>query len=149
MQPHLFLDAARDLARIGGPAQCRSAISRAYYAVYNVAEDFLRRMGFQRPKKDYHSTLHRRLMAGGDAAIVQLGNDLQDFHQERVDADYKMADKAAENPANAQAAIVKADQMIQTLTGCPIYGASWNAIRVAIARANITGTDDLVLGSGS
>ena len=53
MRPRQFLDLAARLAESGGPADCRTAISRAYYAIFNEAEAFLRRMGFLSPKKDY------------------------------------------------------------------------------------------------
>lgn len=73
MQPEQFLDVAERLATAGGPGDCRSVISRAYYAVFNVAERFLGRMNFHRPRKDYHPTLRRRLMASGDADVsVQI-----------------------------------------------------------------------------
>ena len=68
MNPERFLHLAKQLAD-GGPEECRTAISRAYYAVFNVAERFLRRMNFQKPKKDYHPILQKRLMASGDSDI--------------------------------------------------------------------------------
>src|SRR5947207_6900681 len=148
MQPERFLDAAQRLAAGNGPEDFRS-ISRAYYAVFNVAERFLEQMRFHRPKKDYHPTLHKRLMASGDQAIHRIGSDLSDFHAERVDADYHMAKPAPENPANANAAVVKARQMIGTLGTCPINSTRWKAIQAEIARINITGTDHLAVVSGS
>jgi len=35
MIPGLFLTLAEELAQAGGAAECRTAISRAYYAVFN------------------------------------------------------------------------------------------------------------------
>ena len=143
MVPQLFLTLAEKLAADTGPAECRSAISRAYYAVYNVGERFLEKMAFRRPKRDYHIVLQRRLLASGDAEIVQIGSDLGDFHQERIQADYQMEDHDAENRNNALAAIKKAMKMIGAFDNCPIYGARWNRIRDQIVSANVTGTDNL------
>lgn len=141
MVPQLFLTLAEELASKAGSAECRSAISRAYYAVYNVAERFLERMKFQRPKKEYHVMLQRRLMASGDSQLVQVGSDLGDFHQERIQADYQMNNHDPENEKNATAAVAKAREMIAVLEGCPVNGARWKNIRASIAKANVTGTD--------
>src|SRR5216683_5344874 len=97
MNPRDFTRLASDLATKGGSAECRSAISRAYYGVYNVATQFLELMGIQRPKQTYHLTLQYRLRASGDVEIEQLGDDLGDLCQRRNHADYKMDDKPSEN----------------------------------------------------
>jgi hypothetical protein len=144
MLPHLFLKLAEELAKVDGPAECRTIISRAYYAVYNVAERFLERMSFQRPKRDYHIVLQRRLQNSGDLELVQLGSNLGDLHHERIRADYHMDDHVPENKNNAVAAARKAATMIVVLDGCPVNGERWKSIRAAIARANVTGTDSLI-----
>jgi hypothetical protein len=143
MIPQLFLTLAEKLAADSGPAECRSAISRAYYAVYNTGERFLEKMKFRRPKKDFHVVLQRRLLASGDTEIVQIGSDLGDFHQERIHADYQMDDRDPENENNAAAAIKKATKMIAAFDNCPIYGSRWIGIRELIAKANVTGTDNI------
>jgi hypothetical protein len=149
MQPESFLDAARRLASGARPEDLRSAISRAYYGVYNVAERFLDRMNFHKPAKDHHQILQKRLMVSGDAQLRQLGSDLGDFHKERIDADYKMANHRVERQANAQAAVGKAQRMIDVLDACPINSARWKQIQHSIATVNITGTDHLAIASGN
>jgi hypothetical protein len=149
MQPERFLDVARRLTAAGGPEDCRSAISRAYYAVFNVAETFLSRMNFHRPKKDYHPTLQRRLMASLDSEILRVGSDLGDFHEERVQADYHMQSRPPESKANAEAAAEKAQKMIDVLNSCPIHSDRWKLAQENIARANITGTDNLAVVPGN
>jgi uncharacterized protein (UPF0332 family) len=144
MLPQHFLALAEQLAAANGPAECRSAISRAYYSVYHVGEQFLKRMNFERPKKDYHVVLQRRLLASGDHEINRIGSDLVDFHRERIQADYRLDDHFPENKNNAIAAVAKAKQMIAQLEGCAIHGARWKGIRASIAKANVTGTDNLV-----
>src|SRR6266478_4176460 len=101
MRPRHFLDFAAQLAESSGLAAFRSAISRAYYAVFNEAEEFLLRMGFYPPKKDYHIILQRRLLISGDKELEKMGSDLGDFHLKRIRADYKMEDKGSENQNNA------------------------------------------------
>lgn len=149
MQPEKFLDTARVLAAGSDPAQYRSAISRAYYAVYNTADRFLARMNFQRPKQDYHDILQKRLLASGDPAFKQLGSNLGDFHRERVAADYHMDKKEPEGQRNAQAAVMKAQQMIAIINGCPINGTQWKEIQISIATVNVTGIDNLAIQAGS
>lgn len=39
MRPEVFLDVADELAHLGGPGRLRSAVSRAYYAVFQVASE--------------------------------------------------------------------------------------------------------------
>jgi hypothetical protein len=141
MLPELFLALADELVADGDPAKCRSAISRAYYAVYNVAERCLQRMKFQRPKSNYHVVLQQRLLGSGDAEFIQIGSDLGDFHQERIQADYHMNDRVAENPHNAAAAVKKARRMIDALENCPVQGSRWKSIQASIAKVNVTGTD--------
>lgn len=144
MLPDLFLTLAEELARDGRPAASRTAISRAYYALFNVAERFLARMKYPRPKKDYHVKLQQRLLASGDPELAGIGSDLGDFHQERIQADYYMDDHFPENKNNAEAAVKKARSMIEAIEACPLHGERWKRIRASIAKANVTGTDNLV-----
>src|SRR5271170_2290337 len=97
MRPREFLELAKELTEQDTAAANRSAISRAYYAVFNAAEEFLRRMGFGSPKRDYHVGLQRRLLVCGDPEFVKMGSDLGEFHRKRIEADYKMADKTPES----------------------------------------------------
>jgi uncharacterized protein (UPF0332 family) len=137
MMPHRFLEAARRLANGAGPEDWRSATSRAYYAVFNVAVRLLGQMNIHKPKANYHVVLQQRLLASGDPDLQHLGSDLGDFHVERNDADYKMDSKRAENQANAQAAVLKAEGMIAVLDGVPVGGIRANQIYAAIAKAKL------------
>jgi hypothetical protein len=76
-------------------------------------------MKFQRPKSNYHVVLQQRLLGSGDAEFIQIGSDLGDFHQERIQADYHMNDRVAENPHNAAAAVKKARRMIDASRELP------------------------------
>ena len=149
MIPRLFLTLAEDLAQRGGPAECRTAISRAYYAVFNTAERFLERMGFHRPKRDPHIVLRQRLLNSGAAEYIRIGSDLKEFHHDRVQADYFLDNHNPENKNNALAAVATAATMIAAFDACPIHSQRWKDMRVSIAKANITGTDNLVDTSSS
>jgi hypothetical protein len=140
----LFLTLAEDMAQAGGTAECRTAISRAYYAVFNSADRFLERMQFHRPKTDYHNVLRQRLLSCGDPEIIRIGSDLRDLHHERVQADYRMDDRSVEEKSKAVAMTLVARTMIDALDGCPLHSDRWKNIRAAIAKANITGVDNLV-----
>src|SRR5208283_3100533 len=117
MQPEKFLDVARRLAKTGNPEDCRSAISRAYYAAFNVAQ----RMGFPKPSGNHHNTLQRRLLNSGDSEITRLGSELADFCEQRNRADYQMDHKPSESQANADAAVLRAEEAIKALNTCLIY----------------------------
>lgn len=144
MLPTLFLTLAEELAQADGPAECRTAVSRAYYAVFNSSGRFLERMGFHRPKWNYHVVLQQRLLSSGDPDIALIGMQLGRLHRDRVQADYHLDDHLPENKNNAVLAVDKAAAMIAILDACPIHGDRWKNARAAIAKANITGTDNLV-----
>lgn len=137
MQPRLFLTLAQELAKVNRPAECRSAISRAYYAVYNAAEAFLERMGVHKPKTNYHFVLHQRLMGSGDQEIHDLGSDLSDLHTKRLRADYHLNDKRAEDVRAAIAATEEVERMLLTLDQCPVYSERWKAIQANIKSLRI------------
>ena len=144
MIPRLFLTLAEDLAQASGPAECRTAISRAYYAVFNTAERLLERMGFHRPKRNPHIILRQRLLNSGDAEFARIGSDLIELHHARVQADYFLDNRDPEKGSNAQGAVSTATTMIAALDACPIHSERWKNMRTAIARANITGADNVI-----
>ncbi|MCI0681181.1 MAG: hypothetical protein L0Y71_03680 [Gemmataceae bacterium] len=144
MVPRLFLTLAQELAQADDPAACRTAISRSYYAVFHTAERFLKRMGFHRPKKDHHTALQRRLQNSGDAEISSVGIQLGQLHHERVQADYYLDNHWSEQKDTAITVAKKSAALIDILEACPIHGDRWKNIRAAIAKANITGVDNLV-----
>lgn len=134
MKADRFLEVARRLAEGSEPEDYRSAISRAYYAVFNVAEAFLRQMEFTDPKRDPHQMMQTRLMASGDEAFIKLGSRLGDFHSQRIKADYRMGEPWPENQENARAAVLNARAMIDIFNLCAIYGERWKDIKNAMSR---------------
>jgi hypothetical protein len=132
MLPCQFLSLAERLAQANGAAESRSAISRAYYAAYNVGFQFLERMGIPKPKDKCHQALQQRLGASGDAELEQVGRDLAALHARRNRADYQMDHKESENPQNALAVVEESKRIITVFRNCPRYGARWNKIKQAI-----------------
>lgn len=106
-------------------------------------------MGFHRPKRDHHVVLQRRLQSSGDTDIALIGRQLVPLHHERVQADYHLHNHWTETKDTALVVVQKAATMIEALDACPIHSDRWKSIRSAIAKANITGADNLVDTSSS
>src|SRR4051812_12028791 len=86
-----------------GEAECRAAISRAYYAVYNSVWEFLDRIGFEPGKSNNnHQVLQDTLSNSGDSSLRTVGAALNRLHTERKAADYEMRNPRAEQMANAK-----------------------------------------------
>src|SRR5262245_31169502 len=134
MRPREFLELATQLAEGSRPAEHRSAISRAYYAVFNSGEEFFERMGLRRVKGDYHVILQRRLLNSADTELTRVGSRLSSLHAKRVLADYKLADKTVETGESARAAVQRATEMIDVLDNCAIYSDRWKNMKAAIQR---------------
>jgi hypothetical protein len=134
MTPASLIQLADDLAQKGGPVECRTAVSRAYYAVYHAAEIFLERMNIHAPKGDYHKILHRRLLNSGDEDVVDVGSDIGDLHSQRISADYYRHRKETEVQKAALAARSEARRMIAVFDSCPIWSQRWKSIQAAINR---------------
>jgi hypothetical protein len=87
-----YLVLARQLAAAGDEASKRSAISRAYYFVFNVAfaraEDTA---GTYRGNEGYHKWCWDKYRNTPDMSCRQLGIDGERMKQRRVKVDYKAA----------------------------------------------------------
>ncbi len=91
MDPRAFLTVTGNLHASGEEANRRTAVSRAYYALYLTAHQLLKAETL--PLHDGPAD-HRRvpeyLMASGNQEIENVGKVLQDLRHERVLADYRM-----------------------------------------------------------
>ena len=134
MHPSEFLRVAVDLARVNGSAECRTAISRAYYALFNTADLFLEELGIAKPKRDRHQVFPRMLLNSGDADIVEVGSAMSDLHQQRLDADYHLHKPYPENPKNVEAVIQEATRLIGMLNSCPSGSPRWLKIQASIGK---------------
>ena len=99
-----------------GAPECRSAISRAYYATFLVAGAFLDRIGFAvENSPGAHVAVRYALNNSGDAVLREVARDLDILHAERRKADYEMKDSRAETPANAEVVVAHAASAIAWL----------------------------------
>lgn len=116
----------------GGPSECRCAISRAYYAAFHVAVDFLR---FIRIKVCDSAACHVVTMNGlgnsGETDLATVGTYLGTLYDERAHADYEMTKPRAESLSQAELAatmsrdaIVLLDQRRQAYSLNPAQGFS-------------------------
>lgn len=116
MNPREFTNLAARLAAGVTPAESRTAISRAYYAVFNVGAEALRGMGFTTGKgAAAHGEIQKCLGNSGDPAIATVASKLNDLHASRNRADYQLDRTDVEKSVNARAAVMRAEEMIQTL----------------------------------
>ena len=119
MGPREFHRRASQLVGGTSPAEFRTAISRAYYATYNVAVEILQDMGFRINKGPAgHGDVQNRLSNCGDAEVMGVGSQLTDLHSRRIQADYRLDRTDVENIKTARALVEQARRMIQTLDGC-------------------------------
>jgi hypothetical protein len=135
MDPRLFLPLAGTLAQTpgAGPAECRTSISRCYYAAYHVAVSFLDQLGIEpRSGPKGHSAVKNGLLNSQDAGIIKYGSDLDTLHSERLRADYDLADERPEDKKTAQALVQQSGRMIADLDACRRSPARRTQVQSAI-----------------
>ena len=116
MDPRDFLRHAEAVAASPDAAAQRSALSRAYYAVYNVAVDLLYSLRLRLPSghaghevvRDY--LLHSRL-----SSMQRTAAALANLQSLRVKADYMLRDPHPEQPPVVQEALARARRTIDDL----------------------------------
>jgi uncharacterized protein (UPF0332 family) len=109
-----FLSLATRLAAAATEAGWRTAVSRAYYAVFHVARSLLAELNFTVPRADRaHQYLVFRLSNCGEPAVEQSGRDLDTLRRLRNRADYD--DVPALTQPQAVAAVRLAEGIIQAL----------------------------------
>jgi uncharacterized protein (UPF0332 family) len=91
MNPRDIQNVARDLLSHKTAAHNRSAISRAYYALFHVAIQLLQSAGFSfRVNDSCHNDVSRHLLWCDEPAIQAIGSELGDFRGARNKADYRL-----------------------------------------------------------
>lgn len=118
------------------PAVCRSVTSRAYYAAFLVAQEFLDRIKVVVSRSPQaHVTVQHALNNGGDPALAAVSTKLGKLHSERLKADYDLARPDPERPSQAMASLVLAnaviDQLDRLLAGTA--GVPFDAVAAAAA----------------
>jgi uncharacterized protein (UPF0332 family) len=146
MDPRLYLSLARALLdRVKradgltdptGRAECRSAISRAYYASFHVAVAFL---SFLRIKVCdsglCHVVTRNGLNNSGESDLQSISSYLGTLYAERRFADYEMNNQRAERLAQAKLLVQLADDTIALLDACRTKYAANPGQGIAVANA--------------
>src|ERR1019366_2771678 len=103
MRPHDFWRLADRLtANEKNPEGFRSAISRAYYAAFLTAVDFLASMNISLlGGSGVHIELLNILGNTGDAALLIARDSLDTLRKQRNKADYDLTNKRVESEADA------------------------------------------------
>jgi uncharacterized protein (UPF0332 family) len=76
----------------------RSVVSRAYYAVFCLARNYVKDVDRAEFHGNDHQRLQNHLRNHSDKSRKKLGNQLRNLHQHRIKADYH--DKLDEPPVN-------------------------------------------------
>jgi uncharacterized protein (UPF0332 family) len=116
MDPRDFLGLARELATAESPAHHRTAITRAYYAVYNVACDLFLALGFDVERGHAgHEVIREWLRHSGVDRLIHVSAQLRRLHNIRIKADYWMQDPHPERRTTAERWLAYAERMVSDL----------------------------------
>lgn len=88
--PRDFLDHAKKLTdpkNIPTEADCRSAVSRAYYSLYHETVDVLTKKNYSIPTKETHKFVSKTL----SNLNRNIGRKYRGFRDDRNQADYQLA----------------------------------------------------------
>jgi len=119
MNPREFQELAKKLANGESPAEFRTAVSRAYYSVFNVGAELMKEMGFPiSVGPSGHGELVYKLSNSKHIDVEKVGSQLSDLRGRRIHADYRLERKDVETRNNAQAAVQQASKMIIVLDRC-------------------------------
>lgn len=133
MRPHDFWQLAdRLVANEKNPEGFRSAVSRAYYAAFLTAEEFLATMNVSLLNRSgVHSELLTILGNTGDPALDAAMSFLSTLRDERNKADYDLKNTNVETEANARLRVNDAFDVIAELNRCRLDAARFAAVTVA------------------
>ncbi len=119
MNPREFHKLATELVRGSRPVDYRTAISRAYYAVYNVCGDVLESMGFRVSKGPAgHGEVQVKFHNCGVPEVIRVASQLSDLQGQRIKADYRMNERIVESEATAKTLVEQAGRMLNILQQC-------------------------------
>ena len=110
------------LKRPPNAALARSAISRAYYAAYHHAREFITFCGAVPPQS--HQKVFDALDRTGavrswpDAALFAVASELNELRRVRNAADYDLADRRVERVADAQEFVERVQAALDALDAC-------------------------------
>jgi uncharacterized protein (UPF0332 family) len=98
------------------PASCRTAVSRAYYALFHVARDLLDENKFRIDRSDSaHEQVFRHLHNSGDPEVAEIGQYLNDLRSRRNKADYRIDDPKWEHPATSRLFVLRVEGQMKAI----------------------------------
>lgn len=116
MDPRDFLRHAEATAEHPDAASQRTALSRAYYATYNVAADLLRALRLRLPPGHAgHEVVRDYLLHSGHSSMQRAAAALANLQSLRVKADYVLRDPHPERPPVVREALARAGRTIADL----------------------------------
>ncbi len=119
MKPHRFQLLAEGLVEGAEAVQYRTAINRAYYAVYNVGVEALENMGVgSKGGPGSHGDVQHRFSNSGDPDLKRIGTQISHLYTKRLHADYELQRNDVENQKNAKLLVHQAKRMITTIESC-------------------------------
>jgi uncharacterized protein (UPF0332 family) len=111
-----FHTLAQRLALRGTPAEYRTAVSRAYYATFNVGAEILAGLGFSvRRGAAAHGEVYHCLSNSADSEVEDAASEINDLHRLRNRADYQLDTTDVESPAVVTKIVATAGTVIRTL----------------------------------
>lgn len=119
MNAKAFLELAKHLLEENTPAKCRTAVSRAYYAVYNFSVEILKDMGFQvAAGPGGHGQVINYFSNAGDRGLSEVGVQMSRLRAKRINADYRLANASWESHSYAEIAVRQATVMLEMVGRC-------------------------------
>ena len=101
------------------PVELRTAVSRAYYAAFNVATIFLKKLGVKLPVGwEGHKMLAIALRYGGDEKLTSASHEMDELRGFRWAADYDMQDVRVEQQRIVRKLCARSKQIIKKLDEC-------------------------------
>src|SRR5437899_3544637 len=136
MNPRAFLNLAkRLLANEKNPEGLRSTVSRAYYAAFNVAAEFLEGISCGVPKGPQgHELAYHYLNNCGNTLLIEAGRHLHDLRGVRNDADYHLNKPHVENENVVRNWVDMAGEIIKRLDDCIGSAQRKKDVRLAVQK---------------
>jgi hypothetical protein len=117
MEAGEFHKLAEHLVCRRGPADCRSAVSRAYYAALLYCRDELGKAGVPDiyENSDTHNRVATALLISGNSKYKEVGALLSDLHGQRIRADYHLDKKETEGYETARSLVEDAGEILSEM----------------------------------
>ncbi len=113
MDGQQFLEISKKHLNIPSEAAYRSAVSRAYYALFHAVATFTASLGFPSVKgPQAHGQLPARLNSCGVEEGMQIGRWLKELHRQRLSADYDLASEGFSPQFRSAVWVAQAEQAV-------------------------------------